>query len=214
MTNARSDGPHTTGPATGKRNARTALALTCVFAGMVGLSFAAVPLYRLFCQVTGFGGTTQVAEVAPSAVDQTMKVRFNADRSPDLPWAFSPKQIEVEVKLGARAMAYYQAENLSDRPITGTATFNVTPLKAGKYFSKIACFCFTKQTLQPGERVDMPVDYFVDPAILDDPNLADVKTITLSYTFFPIPDEQAAREREDSLVAGLTVPTHAVGTAN
>jgi cytochrome c oxidase assembly protein subunit 11 len=203
-------------PSSSKRNARTALLLSGVFAGMVGLSFAAVPLYQLFCQVTGFGGTTQVAEVAPDAVEETMKVRFNADRSPDLPWAFQPKQVEVEVKVGERAMAFYTAENLSDRPVSGTATFNVTPLKAGKYFSKIACFCFTEQTLQPGERVEMPVDYFVDPAILDDPNLADVTTITLSYTFFPMPDAQSALEAEGSKHAGLTAPTGtgAPGRAN
>jgi cytochrome c oxidase assembly protein subunit 11 len=208
--------PRSDRPRSSKRNARTALLLSCVFAGMVGLSFAAVPLYQLFCQVTGFGGTTQVAEVAPDAVEQTMKVRFNADRSPDLPWAFQPKQVEVEVKVGERAMAYYTAENLSDQPVSGTATFNVTPLKAGKYFSKIACFCFTEQTLQPGERVEMPVDYFVDPAILDDPNLADVTTITLSYTFFPMPDAQSAREIEGSKHAGLTAPTGtgAPGRAN
>jgi cytochrome c oxidase assembly protein subunit 11 len=189
-----------------KRNARTALVLAGVFAGMVGLSFAAVPLYRLFCQVTGFGGTTQIAEVAPEALERTIKVRFNADRSPELPWAFKPKQVEVEVKLGERAMAYYTAENLSDEPVSGTATFNVTPLKAGKYFSKIACFCFTEQTLQPGERVDMPVDYFVDPAILDDPNMADVGTITLSYTFFPMPDAQSGRSVDASRHAGRAAP--------
>jgi cytochrome c oxidase assembly protein subunit 11 len=203
--------PRTDNPAASRRNARTALVLTCVFAGMVGLSFAAVPLYRLFCQVTGFGGTTQVAEVAPEAVGETIKVRFNADRSPELPWAFKPSQVEVEVKVGERTMAYYTAENLSDTAVSGTATFNVTPLKAGKYFSKIACFCFTEQTLQPGERVDMPVDYFVDPAILDDPNMADVTTITLSYTFFPMPDAQsqrapAQREATDRQHAGLSAP--------
>jgi cytochrome c oxidase assembly protein subunit 11 len=207
-------GPRSDSPASSRRNLRTALVLTCVFAGMIGLSFAAVPLYRLFCQVTGFGGTTQVAEVAPEPVAETIKVRFNADHAPDLPWAFQPKQVEVEVKLGARAMAYYTAENLSDRPVSGTATFNVTPLKAGKYFSKIACFCFTEQTLQPGERVDMPVDYFVDPAILDDPNMADVTTITLSYTFFPMPEARSDRAPAggavaDSLHAGLTAPARA-----
>lgn len=203
--------PRTDHPAASRRNARTALVLTCVFAGMVGLSFAAVPLYRLFCQVTGFGGTTQVAEVAPEAVAETIKVRFNADRSPELPWAFKPSQVEVEVKVGERAMAYYTAENLADRAVSGTATFNVTPLKAGKYFSKIACFCFTEQTLQPGERVDMPVDYFVDPAILDDPNMADVTTITLSYTFFPMPDAQSHQAPAPGAVtdrqhAGLSAP--------
>ena len=207
MSSQRTDNPAASG-----RNARTALVLTCVFASMVGLSFAAVPLYRLFCQVTGFGGTTQVAEIAPHAVEETMKVRFNADRAPELPWTFQPKQVEVEVKLGERAMAYYTARNLSDRPVSGTATFNVTPLKAGKYFSKIACFCFTEQTLAPGEQVDMPVDYFVDPAILDDPNLADVTTITLSYTFFPMPDAQSSQTKDgSSRLAGLGAPVSAGG---
>ena len=211
MSSPRSDSP------AARRNARTALMLTCVFASMVGLSFAAVPLYRLFCQVTGFGGTTQVAEIAPQAVEQTIKVRFNADHAPELPWTFKPKQVEVEVKVGARAMAYYTAENLSETAVSGTATFNVTPLKAGKYFSKIACFCFTEQTLAPGERVDMPVDYFVDPAILDDPNMADVTTITLSYTFFPLPDARSSLTKAgDSRLAGLNAPGRAgaIGRVN
>jgi cytochrome c oxidase assembly protein subunit 11 len=163
----------------------TALALTAVIGGMVGLTAAAVPLYRLFCQVTGFGGTTQRAEQAPDAsVAETIKVRFNADVASDLPWRFSPAQREVEIRIGERQLAFYRAENQSDRPLLGSATFNVTPHKAALYFTKIDCFCFEEQQLQPHETVEMPVSFYVDPAILDDPNTRDVGAITLSYTFF------------------------------
>ena len=132
----------TTGPS--RRNGRTALVLSAVVAGMVGLSFASVPLYRLFCQVTGFGGTTQVAEAAPGAgvSERVIKVRFNADVDPELPWAFQPVEREVALRVGEPGLAYYKARNLSDRPVVGTATYNVTPLKAGYYFNKVQCFCF------------------------------------------------------------------------
>ncbi len=174
----------------------TAWVLVGVIGGMLGLTAAAVPLYRLFCQVTGYGGTTQVAERTPVAVsERTIKVRFNADVDPDLPWRFRPLQREVEVKIGETNLAFYRAKNVSDRPIVGRAMYNVTPFKAGPYFDKIACFCFDQQVLQPGEEVDMPVSYYVDPAILDDPNLRDVKTITLSYTFFMLEDETEALVR-------------------
>lgn len=168
-----------------RRNRRTAVVLASIVAGMVGLSFASVPLYRLFCQVTGYGGTTQVADAAPAAAaERMMEIRFNADTDPALPWRFQPVERSIQVRVGEEHLAFYEAENLSDRPVTGTATFNVTPLKAGQYFSKIACFCFTEQRLEAGQRVDMPVSFFVDPAISEDPNLDDVRTITLSYTFF------------------------------
>ncbi len=167
------------------RNARTALTLAGVVVGMIGLSFASVPLYRLFCQVTGFGGTTQVAESAPQEVsDRVIAVRFNADVNGKLPWRFGPLQREVKVQVGENRLAFYQAKNTSEKPVTGTATFNVTPLKAGQYFSKVACFCFTEQRLEPGQEIDMPVSFFVDPAMLEDPEMDDVNTITLSYTFF------------------------------
>ena len=173
------------------RNARTGLVLTGLVAGMVGLSFASVPLYRLFCQVTGFGGTTQVADAVPEvAVDRVMTVRFNADVDPRLPWSFAPTQREVTVRVGAPGLAYYQARNLADGPVTDTSTFNVTPLKAGVYFNKVQCFCFEEQRLAAGEAMDMGVSFFVDPAIMDDPNLDEVKTITLSYTFFRHPDDE------------------------
>lgn len=175
----------TPAPVKARSNARLAITLIGVVFGMVGLSFAMVPLYQLFCQVTGWGGTTQVAEAVPETVsDRTIAVRFNADVNEKLPWSFGPVQREVEVKVGENRLAFYRAKNVGERPVIGTATFNVTPLKAGQYFSKIACFCFTEQRLEPGQEIDMPVSFFVDPAILDDPNLDDVKTITLSYTFF------------------------------
>ena len=181
------------------RNARTGLLLTGLVAGMIGLSFASVPLYRLFCQVTGFGGTTQVAEAAPDAVaERVMTVRFNADVDPRLPWSFAPQQREVVVRVGAPGLAYYQARNLADHPITGTATFNVTPLKAGVYFNKVQCFCFEEQRLASGEAMEMGVSFFVDPEIMDDPNLNDVKTVTLSYTFFRHPDDEETGPAADA----------------
>jgi len=156
-----------------------------VILGMLALTAASVPLYRLFCQVTGYGGTTQVAEAGAGRIlDRTIKVRFNADVDPDLPWAFRPKQREVEVRIGEERLAFFEAVNHGDAAVVGSATFNVTPHKAGIYFSKLACFCFEEQVLEPGERVDMPVSFYVDPAIVDDAGTADVETITLSYTFF------------------------------
>ncbi len=174
------------------KNARVALILGGLVCTMVGLAFASVPLYRLFCQVTGFGGTTQVSEVMPATtLDRVMKVRFNADIHRDLPWHFQPVQKEVVIKVGEPGLAFYEARNLSNRPITGTATFNVTPLKAGQYFSKVQCFCFEEQRLDPGETVNMGVSFYIDPAIAEDPNLDEVAAITLSYTFFSHPDEEA-----------------------
>ena len=168
-----------------RRSVLMALILGGVVCGMVGLAFGAVPLYRLFCQVTGFGGTTQVAEEAPVEIgDRLVTVRFNADTARDLPWHFKPGQREMTVRVGEMAMAVYSAENRSERALVGSSTFNVTPLKAGVYFNKIECFCFEEQTLAPGERVDFPVSFFVDHEIVEDRRLDDVSTITLSYTFF------------------------------
>jgi cytochrome c oxidase assembly protein subunit 11 len=167
------------------RTRLTAVLLTGVIAGMLGLTAASVPLYRLFCQVTGYGGTTQRAEQAPDQIsDRTIKVRFNAEVAQGIPWSFEPEQREIEIRIGEQQLAFYRARNNGERPIVGTATFNVTPNKAGFYFSKIDCFCFTEQVLQPGESADLPVSFFVDPAILDDPETQDVRSITLSYTFF------------------------------
>ena len=169
------------------RNRRMLIATLSVVAGMIGASYAAVPLYNLYCRVTGFGGTTQVA-TAPSAriSDRVIKIRFDASVN-GVPWNFQPEQREITLRIGETAVAFYRAENYSKKAVTGTAAFNVTPLKAGLYFDKIDCFCFSEQRLEPGQVADMPVTFYVDPEILDDENLDDVKTITLSYTFFPVP---------------------------
>jgi cytochrome c oxidase assembly protein subunit 11 len=175
----------------------TVAVLVSVVVGMLGLTAAAVPLYRLFCQVTGYGGTTQRAEAAPDQrVERTITVRFNADVDPDLPWSFQPEQRQIEVRIGEQSLAYYRARNRSDHPVVGQAVYNVTPFKAGPYFDKIACFCFDEQVLGPGEEVDMPVSFYVDPAILNDPNTRDMHTITLSYTFFLIEDGTKALETD------------------
>jgi len=173
-----------------KNNTRVAVALLGVSAGMLGLGFAAVPLYDLFCRVTGFGGTTQRATLvqaaeaaALSAGAPTISIRFDANTAPDVPWTFRPRQVTDTVQIGQRDMAIFEAKNLSSVPVTGTASFNVEPEQAGAYFNKIQCFCFTEQTLQPGQEVTMPVVYFVDPKALDDPNMQHVEQITLSYTF-------------------------------
>jgi len=179
------EAPRAPGKAGSRRRAATALILGGVVCGMVGLAFGAVPLYKLFCQVTGFGGTTQVAEKAPAEIgERLVTVRFNADIARDLPWYFKPEQREITVRVGEMAMAFYNAVNQSDRVLIGSSTFNVTPVKAGAYFNKIECFCFEEQTLAPGERADFPVSFFVDPDIVEDRRLDDVTTITLSYTFF------------------------------
>lgn len=172
------------------RNRRVGLIMLGVAAAMLALGYAAVPLYRLFCQVTGFGGTTQRATetmaadaAARSAGGTTISIRFDSNTARDLPWHFKPLQTTDTVAVGQRDMAIYVARNDTEIPITGTATFNVEPEQAGKYFNKVQCFCFTEQTLQPGQEVRMPVIYYVDPAALDDPNMQGVRQITLSYTF-------------------------------
>jgi len=171
-------------------NTKTLLVLLGLIAVMVGLVVASVPLYRLFCQVTGYGGTTQQSEASSGTVlAREMTVRFNADINPELPWYFKPAQNSVRVKIGEEALIFYKAINNSSETVTGTATFNVTPFKAAQYFNKIECFCFTEQTLAPGEEVDMPVTFFVDPALADDAHLKEVKEITLSYTFFKAEEE-------------------------
>jgi len=174
-----------------RRNRWTAGITAGVAVAMLGAAYAAVPLYSLFCQVTGLGGTPQIAQGPSTAVgERTIKVRFNADTAADLPWRFGPVRREIEVKVGETALVFYRAENPTDRPISGQAGYNVTPLKAGAYFSKVDCFCFSEQRLQPGQTVEMPVSFFIDPAIVDDPNLNDVTTITLSYVFYRL-DEAA-----------------------
>ncbi|MCB2097676.1 MAG: cytochrome c oxidase assembly protein [Parvularculaceae bacterium] len=174
------------------KNRKTATIVAGLVAGMVAMSFAAVPAYRAFCQITGFDGTTQRADKgADRVLARTVTVRFDATVSEGLPWTFKPEQIDQTLHIGETGLAFYKAVNTTDRPVTGRATFNVQPAKAGIYFKKIECFCFTEQTLKPGESADMPVTYFVDPAIADDPKLDDVQTITLAYTFFPWDDGEA-----------------------
>lgn len=179
--------------AAGHRNLRVGLLALAIAVGMLGLGFASVPLYRLFCQVTGFGGTTQrVTEADASKVNvlkDVISVRFDANVERGMPWQFHPLQVTDTVTIGARDMAIFTAKNLSDKPITGTATFNVEPEYVGKYFNKIQCFCFTEQTLQPHQEVRMPVLYYIDPAILNDKDAKDVEQITLSYTFHPVAGE-------------------------
>ncbi|GGY53075.1 cytochrome c oxidase assembly protein [Parvularcula lutaonensis] len=167
------------------RNARVALLVSGLVAGMVGLSFAAVPLYRAFCQVTGWGGTTQVAEAeADRVLKRKVTVRFDASRAEGIPWEFKPAQVSQTLRIGETGLAYYEATNLSDEPVIGSATFNVQPAKAGGYFMKVDCFCFEEQLLQPGETVMMPVTYYIDPEMDDERRLDDVREITLSYTFY------------------------------
>lgn len=167
------------------RNRVTALALVGLLTVMAGLTYESTELYAWFCRVTGYGGTTQVAARAPGRVlERTITVRFNADIAADLPWRFAPAARKVTVKVGEETLAFYRATNTGSATVTGTATFNVLPAKAGPYFSKIDCFCFREQTLAPGESADLPVSFFVDPAIAEDRGLDDVEVITLSYTFF------------------------------
>lgn len=176
-------------------NARTASATVVVVVVMASLGFAAVPFYNWFCRVTGFGGTTGVASTGSDTVlDQTIRIRFDASLERGMPWQFRPEVREVTLRIGETGLAFYEAYNPTDRPIAGTASYNVTPYAAGGYFVKIACFCFTQQILQPGERVMMPVTFYVDPAIVDDREGKFVHTITLSYTFHEseLPQGQAA----------------------
>jgi cytochrome c oxidase assembly protein subunit 11 len=174
-----------------RSNQVIALACLAFFACMVGMSFAAVPLYQLFCQVTGYGGTTQrVEQYSDTILDRTVTVRFDANVSGGLPWAFSPVQRDVTVKIGETVQIGYEARNDFAKPTSGRASFNVAPALAGSYFNKVECFCFTDTTLKPGEGIDMPVVFYIDPDIVNQPELANLKTITLSYTFFPTGAEE------------------------
>ncbi|MFA7587623.1 MAG: cytochrome c oxidase assembly protein [Novosphingobium sp.] len=178
------------------RNRRVGLIAIMVALAMLGLGYASVPLYRLFCQVTGFGGTTQrVSEAQAASVKvatETVSVRFDANVDRGMPWQFRPERVTDTAQLGGRRMAIYLARNESDKPITGVATFNVEPAAAGKYFNKVQCFCFNEQTLAPGQEVRMPVIYYVDPAIRNDPDARDIEQITLSYTFHTARTEPAS----------------------
>jgi cytochrome c oxidase assembly protein subunit 11 len=176
-----------------QNNNRTAAIMSAIVLAMVGLAFASAPLYRAFCEATGFGGTPLRAEKAPGAIAGAVRVRFDANTHPGLPWRFEPEQTTVSVAPGAQTKIFYRAQNLSARAWTGQAAFNVSPDQVGKYFKKIQCFCFTEQTLKAGQTVDMPVVFFVDPAIKKDPDTKDIDEITLSYTFYPV--ESAASGR-------------------
>ena len=180
-------------------NGRTAVVLGAVVAVMVGASFAAVPFYSWFCRVTGYGGTTSVAEAggpAAGIAERTVTVSFDANTAPDMPWEFRPRQRSMELRIGETGLAFYEAYNPTSQPIAGQAGFNVVPFSVGGYFDKIACFCFEMQVLQPGERVEMPVTFFVDPSMLDDAETRGVTGITLSYTMY----------RADLPEAGLSGP--------
>ena len=184
------DGADKPASATGRRV--VAVACAAVVFGMLGAAYAAVPLYRLFCQLTGYDGTTmRAARPSDVVLDRMITVRFDANVGPRMPWRFEPVQRTVKVRLGETALAVYRATNPTDQPVTGTATFNVTPELAGAYFNKIECFCFQEQRLEPGESVEMPVSFFIDPAFAADKNTAHLSQITLSYTFYPA-EEPAA----------------------
>ena len=175
-----------------RRNTLVAGGLTVAIAGMVGLSFASVPLYRLFCAATGYAGTPQIGGAdGPGAAGGTIIVRFDANTSPSIPWKFNPGQPQVTAKLGEENLAYYVGRNNGDRSVTGVATYNVNPEKVGHYFHKTACFCFNEQTLAAGQEMQFPLSFWVDPAIATDPATRDVHTITLSYTFFRSIDDAA-----------------------
>jgi cytochrome c oxidase assembly protein subunit 11 len=171
--------------AVGRRNRRIAAGLCLTVAGMVGLTFASVPLYRLFCQVTGFGGTTQVADDVPTEIlDRSVRVRFVTAVDRGLPWAFEAERQEVTVHLGEPALVFFRVRNTADVPVAGQAVYNVTPDKIGRYFAKVQCFCFDEQVLAPGETAEYPVYFYVDSAMDGDRNLDDVRAVTLSYTFY------------------------------
>ena len=183
-------------------NLRVAGSVAGAVAGMLALAYAAVPLYETFCRVTGWAGTTQVAERSSQEIlKRKITVRFDASRADGMPWAFKPAQVKQELRIGETGLAYYEATNMSDEPVIGTASYNVQPAKAGLYFMKVECFCFTEQRLEPGESMLMPVTYFIDPELADERNLDDVREITLSYTFYRDHD---AEERE-----GLHAERHA-----
>lgn len=173
-----------------KNNLKVLLSLLALVAVMVGLAFASVPLYNLFCKVTGYAGTTgESSQLPDEIVDRTITVRFQAETSPDLPWDFKAEQNSVDVKLGQGGLISFSAKNLSNKPVAGTAVFNVNPQKVGKYFKKIQCFCFDRQVLESGQRVDMPVYFYIDPEMDKDVFTKEVKTITLSYIFFKADSE-------------------------
>jgi cytochrome c oxidase assembly protein subunit 11 len=191
-----------------RSNTRLALSLAALIGGMLGLSFAAVPLYNLFCQVTGFGGTPRIGPSAsPGVIDRTVTVRFNASVNSGMPWKFAPAQGSLTMRLGEEAVAFYHAVNPTSAAVSGVSTYNVTPEKVAKYFHKTACFCFDEQTLAAGQDMSFPLSFWVDPAIATDPNTRDVREITLSYTFFRALDDAALANAGPHVGRAVTKPT-------
>jgi cytochrome c oxidase assembly protein subunit 11 len=192
-----------------RKNGKTALILFVLAGGMVGLAFASVPLYQLFCQVTGYGGTTVTATIKPTetvTVDApVITVLFDSNVDSTLPWSFAPDQKKIKVRIGEESLATYTAKNWGNREIIGNATFHVTPHKAGQYFQKIECFCFTEQKLVPGQEISMPVSFFVDPEILKDSSAMDVRNITLSYTFYRAPADEEMQNKSEKTANWLTI---------
>lgn len=196
---------HPSSSSASSANRKIVLLCAGLVVGMAGLSYAAVPLYKIFCQITGYGGTTQRSELLADVpvLEREITIRFDGNVARNLDWEFKPFMRQVSTKLGAQNEIYYTAENLSDKPLTGTATFNVTPQFAGVYFNKIECFCFTQTTLQPGEKIEMPVTFFIDPELDDEEIMKNLKTITLSYTFFPDePEETPLASLEEDVKGG------------
>ncbi|MEP9353709.1 cytochrome c oxidase assembly protein [Xanthobacter sp. KR7-65] len=189
---------------TARRHTVVALACVAFIAAMVGVTYASVPLYAMFCAVTGFGGATRVGTAPATAIDRDITIRFDANVAPGLPWAFAPVAREMTVKIGATSLAHYTATSRSAGETRGNATYNVSPPQAGAYFVKMQCFCFEEQALGPNETMDMPVVFFVDPAIADDPDLKTLKDITLSYTFFPAKGPERAGARAEGTAAPST----------
>lgn len=186
---------------------KTAAKTVAVVLFMGAMAWAAIPMYNWFCSVTGYGGTTREAATASDVIlDKTIKIRFDGSLDRDMPWEFKPAQHEMELRIGETGLAFYEAYNPTDRVVAGTASYNVAPFSAGSFFTKIDCFCFTEQVLQPGERVMMPVTFYVDPEIVDDPEAKYAKSITLSYTFHetPLPEDYAGLAIDDGAVAGET----------
>lgn len=176
-------------------NTKVVVRLVALILFMGAGAWAAVPFYDWFCRTTGFGGTTQVADAGSDVIlDEEVTVRFVANVARDMPWKFKPMQHEMKMRIGETGLAYYEAYNPTDRVVAGTASYNVAPDLAGGFFDKIECFCFTEQVLQPGERVEMPVSFYVDPELVEDRDAGHIREITLSYTFFEtdLPEQQAA----------------------
>jgi cytochrome c oxidase assembly protein subunit 11 len=196
--------PLHTDPRRQRLNRNVAIVCGVFFVAMIGASYAAVPLYQMFCQVTGYGGTTQrVEQYSDTILDKTIKIRFDANVSGGIPWEFQPEQREITIRIGETAKAEYKAHNITGQTSRGRATYNVSPEMAGAYFNKVECFCFTDTELKPGETLDMPVVFFVDPAIVDVPELKNLTAITLSYTFFPLRrDEPVAKAAADIRTGG------------